>query len=423
MEAEAPAPSSALTPWTGPRRGLQRQLTLSFTLFTLGMSTLLGLLTAVLLYSLEDRFIGTTLARAAADLERQHEATGHWPVPTQPFLQRHDTPASLPADLLAVWQPEPNRNEYSGRDGRHYQVHWLGRPRGAPPDPPVPSVRHPLLVAEVSGLLMVRPLRSELLMWWAAGSGVLTLAALALAAWRARRISTPLVRLADVVAHSQPGDRSPPAVAEPLQSRHDEVGLLARHLQALRLRTQSFIEREQTFTRDASHELRTPLAVLGMASARLLQRTDLPADARTEIQQMRQVLWDMELTVNTLLALARETRAPSLQAPVAADAAAAGANDRILAPAPMAVLPLLERVVLEQMTRLQGKEIQLELDVSPALRVAMPPRRAPHPAVEPGGQCIRPRRIGPGATAGRSSGADPAEPQSGRSPRPRAPLG
>ena len=110
-----------------------------------------------------------------------------------------------------------------------------------------------------------------------------------------------------------------------------------------------------------------------MASARLLQRTDLPADARTEIQQMRQVLWDMELTVNTLLALARETRAPSLQAPVAADAAAAGANDRILAPAPMAVLPLLERVVLEQMTRLQGKEIQLELDVSPALRVAMPP--------------------------------------------------
>jgi len=373
MAPGAPAPSSALTPLTGPRRGLQRQLMLSFTLFALGMSTLLGLLTAVLLYSLEDRFIGTTLARAAADLERQHQATGQWPAPTQPFLQRHDTPASLPGDLLAVWQPEPSRNEYSGRNGRHYQLHWLGRPQGAPPDPPVPSARHPLLVAEVSGLLMVRPLRSELLMWWAAGSGLLTLAALALAAWRARRISRPLVRLANVVAHSQPGDRSPPAVTEPLQSRDDEVGLLARHLEALRLRTQSFIEREQTFTRDASHELRTPLAVLGMASARLLRRTDLPADALTEIQQMRQVLWDMEQTVNTLLALARETRAPSLQAPVAGDAASGTANDGILAPAPLALLPLLERVVLDQVTRLQGKEIQLELDVSPALRVALPP--------------------------------------------------
>ena len=152
----APAPSSALTPRTGPRHGLQRQLMLSFTLFTLGMSTLLGLLTAVLLYSLEDRFIRTTLARAAADLERQHEATGRWPVPMQPFLQPHDTPASLPEDLRAAWQAEPRRRESTGKDGRPYPLHWLGRPDGAPPAPAMPSARHPLLVAEVSGLLMVR---------------------------------------------------------------------------------------------------------------------------------------------------------------------------------------------------------------------------------------------------------------------------
>ena len=40
---------------------------------------------------------------------------------------------------------------------------------------------------------------------------------------------------------------------------------------------------------------------------------------------------------------------------------------------PLAVLPLLERVVLEQASRLQGKEIQLEIDVSPALRLELPP--------------------------------------------------
>ena len=37
------------------------------------------------------------------------------------------------------------------------------------------------------------------------------------------------------------------------------------------------------------------------------------------------------------------------------------------------MLPLLERVVLEQMPRLQDKDIQLEIDVSPALRVELPP--------------------------------------------------
>jgi len=37
------------------------------------------------------------------------------------------------------------------------------------------------------------------------------------------------------------------------------------------------------------------------------------------------------------------------------------------------VLPLLERVVLEQASRLQGKDIQLEIDVSPASRLELPP--------------------------------------------------
>jgi signal transduction histidine kinase len=135
--------------------------------------------------------------------------------------------------------------------------------------------------------------------------------------------------------------------------RDDEVGLLARHLDALTARTQSFIDREQAFTRDVSHELRTPLAVLGMASERMLGRDDLPPDVAAELRRVRQVLWDLEQTANTLLALAREAHAAG-------------------APAAIELLPLLERVLLEQMPRLQGKDIQLEIAVSPALRVDLP---------------------------------------------------
>jgi signal transduction histidine kinase len=112
-----------------------------------------------------------------------------------------------------------------------------------------------------------------------------------------------------------------------------------------------------------------------MASERLLGRNDLPADVAAQLLQMRQVLWDLEQTVNTLLALAREARAPAVSAAMA-DGVLAQVPDGmapVTAPITLAVLPLLERVVLEQMSRLQGKDIQLEIAVSPALRLDLPP--------------------------------------------------
>lgn len=352
--APVPPPPPPLQPPPRPRQGLQRQLMLSFTLFTVGVSALLGLFAAVFLYVVEDRFMVATLSRAAEEMEAGHRASGRWPTPPQAFMQRHDSAASLPDDLRLAWQADPRRREWAGTQGRHYHLHWLGRPHGTAPVPPVPDARHPLLVAEVSALLVVRPVREELLLWWAAVSGSVTLAALGLAAWRARRISAPLVRLADAMARSRPGDASTSTTPGDLDHRDDEVGLLARHLDALTARTRAFVEREQVFTRDVSHELRTPLAVLGMASERLLGRPDLPAEVAAELRHMRQVLWELEQTVATLLALARETHGP-------AESAA------------LAVLPQLERVVLEQMPRLQGKDIELAIDVSPALCVDLPP--------------------------------------------------
>ena len=371
-----PSPPPDL-PLPRPRQGLRYQLMLSFTIFTLGVSALLGLFALVFVYGVEDRFIVATLSRAASEMQLQHQSSGAWPPPPQAFMQRHDTAAGLPADLRLAWQAEPHRREFPGAQGRHYHLHWLGRPQGAPPDPPVPDARHPLLVAEVSDLLVVRPVRRELLVWWAAGSGGLTLAALGLAAWRAQQISAPLVRLADAVARSRPEDRAARSTPYALEGRDDEVGLLARHLDALTARTQSFIDREQVFTRDVSHELRTPLAVLGMASERLLGRDDLPADVLAELRQMRQSLWDLEQTTNTLLVLAREARAPDVLAVSAAtademSAPVSGEGASATAPLTLALLPLLERVLLEQMSRLQGKEIELEIDVSPALRLDLP---------------------------------------------------
>ena len=64
------APPPPFAPLPRPRQGLQRQLMLGFTLFTVGVSALLGLFAAVFLYVVEDRFMVATLSRAAEEIGR-----------------------------------------------------------------------------------------------------------------------------------------------------------------------------------------------------------------------------------------------------------------------------------------------------------------------------------------------------------------
>lgn len=87
----------------------------------------------------------------------------------------------------------------------------------------------------------------------------------------------------------------------------EEVQVLAAALTGLADRLEAFVERERTFTRDASHELRTPLTVLRVATDLLLDRVDLPADARASVIRIRRSSDEMETLVNAFLLLARET--------------------------------------------------------------------------------------------------------------------
>jgi signal transduction histidine kinase len=112
--------------------------------------------------------------------------------------------------------------------------------------------------------------------------GFLLLAA-ALGSFVARRIVNPISELAVAVARG----RSP----LPLQDRKDELGILARALEAHTTELRAFLDRERFFTGDVSHELRSPLTVI-MGAAEILMtnstdeatrragRTHLPRRAR-----------------------------------------------------------------------------------------------------------------------------------------------
>ena len=307
------------------------------------VAMLFGGLALLFVYAVEDQFFITTL-RAEAERQQLHRSShGAWTTPALPFVSLYAKGQGLPADLARQHAAQPRQNELEGDGGRHFHLLQL-------------DADGSLLVAEVSQQLVVRPLRQTLLAWLLASGLAAVALALLLAAALARRTSAPLARLAQAVAGSRP-DALPSNLAslQPGQT-HDEVGELAGHLDALHQRTRDFIHREQAFTADASHELRTPLAVLGLAIERLHQQAPLAQQSVTA--SMQAALWQLQQTVELLLALARESPNQAHQQAPAQE---------------QALLPVLEQTLLAHALLLEQQGVQIELDVSPRTTRRWPP--------------------------------------------------
>jgi signal transduction histidine kinase len=311
---------------------LRRRLLLAFSGYALLVCALFGLLALSFAYVVEDEFFASAL-RAEAGRQRGHRAAqGRWTEPVLPFVRLYPGAAGLPVALARRAAAGPHVRELAGEDGRHYHLLRL-------------DVDGSWLVADVDEQLVVRSLRGRLLGWLAGLSLALTLLAVALGWALARRSSAPLERLARRVARSGP-EALPRRLADGLA--HDEVGELARHLDALHERVRAFVAREQAFTTDVSHELRTPLAVMGIACERLGDGA-APPD-RALLASVQASLWQLGQTVDLLLALAREE-----------DAAPRG-----VAPA-RPLLPMVEQLVLAHAPLLDRHGIELSIEVPPQL--------------------------------------------------------
>ncbi|MGY1459604.1 sensor histidine kinase [Luteimonas sp. A534] len=326
---------------TRPRRRLQHRLMLAFGGFALLVAALYGFYVVLFVYLVEDRFFHGLLQQEAQAQLAHHAAHGDWTRPQLHFVAVHADPATLPDGLGAWLAEEPLRREFPGHDGRHYHLQAL-----QPPAPAAPA----WLVAEVSQQLAVRPMRSGILQWLAWSSLAVLALALLLGAWLARRMTAPLSRLAALVDEATPS-RLPAGFSDAFPD--DEVGTLARGLERLIARIDDFVAREREFSRDASHELRTPLAVIRSACERLAARDDLDVESRLQLDHVRQSAHQLEQTVATLLALAREEHSAEAASEVA-------------------VLPLLERVIVDQAPLLDGRAVEVRLDVAPGTRAHLP---------------------------------------------------
>lgn len=318
-------------------RSLRRRIAFAFLAMAVLAGVCGGLLAILFAYTTEDHIFDRLLALEAARLQ-QSLAQGELRPETELPFASYYREGELPAFLRSAVEAKPGRREVFGADGRHYHLLHT-RPAG--------SAEPYWIVLQVEDYLVVRPVLTEITMVLGLAILAITLVAAITGLYLAHRVTAPLRALAAEVTALEP-DKLP----ADWQGRYpsDEVGRLADTLRDAFRRINQFIDREQRFTQDASHELRTPLAVIE-SSAAMLARSPDAAQAEVLVARIRSAAMAMHLSVDALLALARE------------DASGQHAEAT-------AVLPIVERTVVNHASLLEGKPVRLLVCIDPEWRVA-----------------------------------------------------
>ena len=309
---------------------LSRRIVAQLCIFTFVLSAIYSMLSFVLLYDLEDRFIEREVIEEANYLQALYLKSGHWPATRNNYMKLYFTDESLPDDINFMYRQEPLRKEFYGKEGRHYHLY------------PFQKYKHTYLVAEVSERLLVRPVVEGVLKLMLISSGTLLLIAFLIAWLLGRKTTKPLKQLADLVDGVAP-EELPEFFAD--QFPNNEVGILARTLEQTMQRINQALTREKCFTRDVSHELRTPVAIIKNAIEVYQEQLKDKQDTQAVINRIADASIQMEQTVTTLLALAREEQAVGIKTHVK-------------------ILPLIEQAIIDHGHLLNNKSVEVFVDDS-----------------------------------------------------------
>jgi len=309
---------------------LSRRIILQFCIFTLALSVAHSFISFAMMYTLEDSFIEKDVREELEYLKEKHNGPNKWPEPRTSNITVHTSIETFPVDIKQQFIAEPRAREFYGEDERHYHVLEVADYEGV------------YLVAEVSELLYIRPIRNEILTFLAINGLILSFIACIIAWFIGRRTSKPLRQLAELVNGVAP-EHIPDKFAH--HYPNDEVGILASTLEKTFQRISLALEREQCFTRDASHELRTPLAIIkNGAELQLNASSNTPAETEV-IRRILKAAEQMDKTVHTLLMLAREEHT-------------AASKEQVN------LMPIIEQSILDHRALLDGNEVDVWVDDS-----------------------------------------------------------
>lgn len=166
-----------------------------------------------------------------------------------------------------------------------------------------------------------------------------------------RYLLSPLHKLASTIGQA---DVNQIPVGFSAQYQNDECGTLARIFESKIERIKKFINREQQFTRDASHELRTSVTVIKNVSEELLNSTKLDTCSKKQVKRISNANFEAENTIKTLLLLAREDYEPQQRHIVN-------------------VAEVIENTVIQNAYLLDGKIVEVDVDVTPNAKIAIQP--------------------------------------------------
>lgn len=257
-----------------------------------------SLITLVTAFMVEDAIVYQMLEQQAAQLE-QSFSDGEVQLPSG--FSYYPSQQSVPEWAQARIARPQATGEIPAPGGKHYHYQLLtGDDSGHIPGG--------VLLAEVSGLLVVTNQPGLFVLCALAIVVILVLSAV-LASLFARRIVNPVLQLTDAVKKAEKSgfDCTMPELRY-------ELGYLADRLQQSFTTLNQAVEKERAFATNVSHELRTPLTVMQNSCSLIAQRGFAREDANVLQQATRQ----MQVTVDTLLALARsqlaETQATNVLA-------------------------------------------------------------------------------------------------------------
>ncbi len=170
--------TSAFNSEASPAISLSQRIVRSFVLLALCCALLFSLVNLVFVYTVEDQFFYHQL-KQEHQRQLQHPSTV---TPASPQVQLYLKPADFPADIVAKFQQNPLAREISGEAGRHYHLRKFNHPAHHEPV---------WLVTEVSQQLVVRPIRSEMLLVYGFTTVLMLAAAAAIGVWLSRRATRP----------------------------------------------------------------------------------------------------------------------------------------------------------------------------------------------------------------------------------------
>ncbi|MBX9644824.1 MAG: HAMP domain-containing histidine kinase [Novosphingobium sp.] len=280
------------------RHSLRGRIVLAIIGSVIATSLVFGVAAFGIAYTMEDRLFSGALAGEVAHQQSAWQRTGALAAPKNPDIAIIRGNQALPPDIQKEAADNHKRTEFYGRDGRHYHIKRFDFNDGRPGDRPVPAVA----VMEVSRNLLVRPYRDSTIKLLVGTSLFIATVMAMFGWWLANRAMKPLSDLARDVATAE----SPIPLLQAKNYPANEIGTLADALEQAFGRIRGFVDREQTFTRDASHELRTPLAVIRGAAEVIAQSGNLPSHFAEPLRRIETATRDMTLALDQLLALARE---------------------------------------------------------------------------------------------------------------------